>query len=651
MQAQIHKRALKEADQEFDRKAYAAALPLYIQLAKQEKELTQAERWHIYFRLGVCYLHAAHKSMALPYLEKVYEQNPDYHPELHYYLGQAYHYRHQLLEAIVAYENYLQQLYAQKRTEQIPIVEKKIQECHHGLRYMDSPLPVQIENIGPVINSRFPDYVPVITADEKELIFTSRRDNSTGQQVDPTDGLYFEDIYVSYRENGHWTPPQRLPYPINTENHDACVAISPDGQQLFIYKPGPKGTGDLYVSQRQPDGSWGNPTDLGKHINTRYREPSVSITADGNTLYFSSDRPGGYGGLDIYYSQKQPDGSWGPAINLGPTINTPYDEDAPFIHDDSTLYFSSQGHTSMGGFDIFVSQRVSNEWTKPMNLGYPINTADDDIYFVLSGDSRTGYYASGKEGGYGEKDIYIIRMPALERIKQINQPLHASLSMQPSIQKVAKQERQVAPAAVVLQGYVRDGTSQKPLQANILFYDLTEDRLEEEIITDEPLGYFEVVMRAGRSYLITAEKEGYLFHSEYFEAVPTLVGSVAERNIMLQPLKKHSKINLMVFFDFDKSELRPESRQELEYLRLLMEKHPSLQVEIAGHTDAIGSDQKNIELSQRRAQAVVDYLVEQGIAPHRLKAVGYGKSKPVASNHTEEGRQLNRRTECVVIEF
>ncbi|WP_169737648.1 OmpA family protein [Thermonema rossianum] len=652
LQAQSVKRLLKEADEDFAYGEYTVALPKYLDLLNRSQELDEEQKNHLLFRIGLCYLNTSHKDLSLPYLKELHERRPDYKESLPFYLAQAYQYNHKFEEALLLYEQYLKTQDAEKNAERHRTVQKKIQECNYGIQYMRDPVPVVIENIGPTINSRFPDYVPVISADESELIFTSRRDNTTGGGIDPADGHYYEDIYISYKKNGKWTVPEKLPPPINTDSHDACIALSPDGNTLFIYKPGQKGMGDIYMSQKKPDGSdgsWSEPVDLGKNINTKYREPSVSITADGKTIYFSSDRPGGYGGLDIYRSHLQADGSWGPAINLGSKINTPYDEDAPFIHDDTTLYFSSQGHTSMGGFDIFMSTYKNGEWSTPANLGYPINTADDDIYFVLSADNKTGYYASAKEGGYGEKDIYTIRMPSLERIKKQNQSLQAKVEV--NIRKIDAPQQQGLPPVVVLKGMVIDALSKQKLVAKVELFNLNDNRLEDEFQTSNPLGFFESVMRAGQRYLITAEKEGYLFHSEYFEIPAAQQYQVVERTIPLQPLRKGAKINLMVFFDFDKAELRPESVQELKRLVELLRRHPSLKLEIAGHTDAIGTEEKNLGLSNRRAQAVVDYLVENGIAPHRLKAVGYGESRPIASNDTEEGRQLNRRTECIVVDF
>jgi hypothetical protein len=274
---------------------------------------------------------------------------------------------------------------------------------------------ITISNMGATINNEFNDYSPVISVDENALFFTSRRlriDSSNTALVDDKDGQFFEDIYVSYKNrNGDWQEPELLN--INeTSQHSATINVSIDGQELFIYKDS-EGGGDIYQSALVGE-TWSDPESLGNDINSNYWETHGALSADGNTMYFVSDRPGGYGGRDIYRCVKLPTDEWSKPLILGPEINTKYDEDAPFIHPDGrTLYFASQGHSSMGGFDIFHS-RVNNEgkWVEPSNVGYPINTVDDDVFYVTSADSRRAYFSSNRDGGYGRKDIYMVELPS-----------------------------------------------------------------------------------------------------------------------------------------------------------------------------------------------------------------------------------------------
>ena len=267
---------------------------------------------------------------------------------------------------------------------------------------------VLIQNVGPTINTEYQEYVPLISADETMLLFTSRRPGSTGDLLDPND-MPFEDIYVSKKENNSWTPPKPLRKGLNTATNDACVGLSADGQILFIFKTSDDLiSGDLYES-RMGLIDWEDPIKLGSDINSDYIESSACITLDDKILYFSSDRPGGFGGKDLYKVMRMPNGEWSKAANLGPTINTSHDEDAPFIHSDKkTLFFSSKGHQNMGGYDVFKTVLENNVWSNPENLKYPINTVQDDIFFVLAASGNVGYYSSSQDGGYGGQDIYKI---------------------------------------------------------------------------------------------------------------------------------------------------------------------------------------------------------------------------------------------------
>ncbi|MFB0923943.1 MAG: hypothetical protein QMB65_01465, partial [Vicingaceae bacterium] len=268
------------------------------------------------------------------------------------------------------------------------------------------PRNVLIQNLGPIINTKHQEYVPLISADEKMMMFTSRRPGSTGGGLDPN-GMPFEDVYMSTKINNTWMDPKALNEGINTSTNDACVGLSADGQILFLFKPSEdQMTGDLYESRMGLD-DWEAPIKLGSNINTEFNETSATISLDDKVIYFSSDRPGGFGGKDIYKVLRLPNGKWSKAMNLGAVVNTPYDEDAPFIHTDKkTLYFSSKGHQNMGKYDIFKTVLEKRSWSAPENLKYPINTVQDDIFFVLAASGKVGYYSSSRSGGYGGQDIY-----------------------------------------------------------------------------------------------------------------------------------------------------------------------------------------------------------------------------------------------------
>ncbi len=639
--AQQAKKLFREADQYFESEDYATALSLYLEGLNQEPENADAN-----FRTGICYLETIHEDKAITYLLKAYKKVPTIDPNIQLYLGEAYQFNHQFAEAIEAYK-------AQKRISSgrdksdIEYIDKKIYECGNGLKYISYPVKAKIDNIGPVINSKYAEYAPVISADESVLVFTSRRAGSTGGYISLDDKQYYEDIYISYKVNGNWISPRNI-QEINTEKHDACIALSSDGKQLFIYRDS-RG-GDIYVSTFDAiKNIWTKPQSLGDHVNTKYQEPSVSMTADGNIIYFSSNRPDGMGGLDIYMSKKDAKGNWGEAVNLGTPINTPYDDDAPFIHPDGqNLYFSSRGHAGMGGYDIYrTSLEANGKWSAPENIGYPINTAGDDSYFVLSADNKHGYYASAKEDGVGEKDIYIISMPKREEIAT------ASGSKIQTQNKIAVKHIAVAPpvkaeplsATTILKGTITDAFTKQPLEADIVLVNNENSETITEQKSDST-GFYKTVMPSGKNYGFSVQKEGYLFHSENYD-IPYSEGyQEVTLNIELKKVSVGSKIILRnIFFDFDKATLKKESTAELEKLLDILYKVPSMKIEISGHTDNKGSADYNKKLSERRAKAVVDYLLAKGIAADRLRYAGYGMERPLVSNDGEEGRQLNRRTE------
>ncbi|MDX2190272.1 MAG: OmpA family protein [Bacteroidota bacterium] len=387
------------------------ALAVYLQAVELNPDNVIAN-----FMAGKCYLETVDKELSVTYLIKAYDLKKNIAPNIQYLIAQGYQLGSQFDNAIKYYDLYKQNLDDYKAKElkssvkdEIIKTDRKIFECENGKNYLANPNHYKIENLGDVVNSEYPDYVPSITSDQSLMIFTSRRPGGTSKNKD-VDNEYFEDIWLSRKgADGKWSAPQNLGPPINTVSHDANVGLSPDGKSIFIRKP--ENGGDIFYCEIKADGTWGEPKDIGGNINSKDDEPSVGVSADGKTIYFSSNKSGGFGGYDIYMSQKESNGKWGRAVNLGSKINTEYDEDAPFIDSDGkTLYFSSRGHKGMGGYDIYkaVYNKELKTWTEPENMGYPINSPDEDIYFVIAGDEETGYYASAKGDGYGDKDIYKI---------------------------------------------------------------------------------------------------------------------------------------------------------------------------------------------------------------------------------------------------
>jgi Tol biopolymer transport system component len=368
---------------------------------------------YLKFELGVCYLYKSDEyPKALQYFREVYQVRPKT-KDLTFYLGRALHLNSEFDEAISFFNLHLKEGISSERKKD---VQRLIKNCENAKEFYKNPTEVEITNIGSPVNTEDDEYVPIISADESVLIFTYRGPRSTGGmmdnflQPDYQTGTYYEDIFIAYKdEDGNWMEPEPIGPQINTLDHDACVALSSDGQTLYIYKFHKNDKGDIWVSNLTGD-QWSAPERLQGDVNSSHWDGSASLSADGKYLYFSSERPGGYGGKDIYVSEKNKKGVWGNVKNLGPSINTPFDDDAPFIHPNGTiLHFSSKGHNSMGGYDIFSADLIDGKWLRPVNLGFPINTVDDDIYYVLNAEGTVGYYSSGKPGGQGKKDIYTVK--------------------------------------------------------------------------------------------------------------------------------------------------------------------------------------------------------------------------------------------------
>ncbi|MFN5786021.1 MAG: OmpA family protein, partial [Flavobacteriia bacterium] len=387
----------------------------------------------------------------------------------------------------------------------------------------------------------------------------------------------------------------------------------------------------------------------------KYHESSACYSPDGNALYFVTDKPGGLGDRDIYVSYKDAKGKWGEAINLGPVINTKYGEEAVYIHPDGkTLYFSSQGHQTMGGFDIFKS--VYNDslkiWSKPENIGFPVNTPDDDVFLVVSASGKRGYYTSFNPNGFGEKDLYMITFLGPEKpMAQRNEDNLIASQAAPVKETVVAPVMEIKEAQLtILKGVITDALTTKPLEATIEIIDNQANQVIASFTSNSSTGKYLVSLPAGKNYGIAVKKEGYLFHSENFDIPNTAAFQQVEKDVELKKVAVGSKIILKnIFFDFDKATLRPESTNELQRLTKLLHDVPTLKIEISGHTDSKGANEYNLKLSDNRAKAVVDYLIKAGISSNRLVYKGYGEEQPISTNETDEGRQLNRRTEFKIL--
>ena len=577
------------------------------------------------------------------YLNRAYELDPKVDPDIVYFKGMERQANYDFDKAIEFFDM------VGENSQWKSAAQKRIKDCLFSKGAINRRVRCFVDNIGDAINSPYDEYNPVVTADGRMVYFTSRRSYKKAKFSD--DGNYFENIYFA-RHNGdeNWSQAEMVDGINDLKDHDAVQGITVDGRKMLIYKA--NGNGDLYETSKKGS-KWDKPKAI-KAINTNAHETSATYSYDGKTIYFCSDREGGYGEHDIYMSVMDAKGHWSKPENLGPIVNTKYDEKSVFAHPDGkTLYFCSDGHPGFGGYDIFMTTFENGAWTEPVNLGYPVNTAGSDAYFVITADKRTGYYSSKQEGGKGGYDIYKIQFlgPEKEFAYRSENDLIEGVESYVDIDIRSEEVPLEEARLTLLRGIVIDADTKQPIVgANIDLYDIVANVQLLSFESDEE-GRFLLSLPSGKNYGENVNAPGYLFHSENFNIPDTATYQIIEQVIELDKIAVGKSIVLNnIFFDFDKATLKPESITELEKVYELMMANPEMRVELSGHTDNVGSAGYNKTLSMKRAQVVVDYLVNKGIKKSRMKAVGYGFDKPIDTNETEEGRAHNRRTEFTIID-
>lgn len=496
--------------------------------------------------------------------------------------------------------------------------ENYIKNAKFSAKAFAHPVPFELKNLGPTINTPRHEYLPTLTAGGETLIYCGETSSERYASQ--------QDFFSSKLVDGKWQKGVPIDN-LNTPDNEGSQAISANGKLIVFTacdRQGGYGGCDLYFSETI-NGKAMPPKNMGPLINSRLLETQPSLSPDGRTLYFIRADSGWKGGSDIWKSLRQNDGKWAQPVKLDTTINSSEQEQSPFMHPDGkTLYFTSKGHVGMGGFDIFYAKmKPDGTWEEPVNLGYPINTAADEGAVFITLDGRTAYISSTKEGGFGKSDIYSFDLYEAARPNPVT----------------------------YVKATVVDAVTKKPLIAKLEIVELETGKTFATTVTEAD-GEFLVTLPAGGNYALNVSKEKYLFYSDNFALdQPGTLDKPFNLNIELEPLGASAKPIVLknVFFETGSAALRKESLVELARLKSLLDENPELKIQINGHTDNVGSDADNLKLSNDRAKAVFDYLTQNGIDANRLKYKGFGETKPATSNDTEEGRRQNRRTEYEIL--
>ncbi len=553
------------------------------------------------FKLGLCKHKLRKYPTALIHFDRAhkYQRNSEYAckapPDLFYYHAKTLYFTDKPDLALTLFSRLKGQMTRQKDRRFLKKIEEDIELCKQYIEFSSTSIDVKIDNVGENINSVYPEYAPVLSYDENTLIFTSKRKGSVGGKRDAK-GEYYEDIYISKRVNNVWQVPKSISSRINTEDHDASMSLSADGTELLIYRPDDNGS--IYISKQTGD-DWSVPQKLNSTINTEFRETHACFSPDGKSLYFTSDRPGGLGGLDIYVAQRLANGDWGRAVNLGSPINSEQDEEGPFAHHDGiTIYFSSKGHGSIGGYDIFYSRLENGTWTLPKNVGYSVNTSKDDVFFILSADGTKAYFASFKDGTFGETDIYQITYK------------------QPDDQK-----------HTYIKGKILACSMEDLRHVQIFAKNPETQQIVGVYRPNSRTGRFFMVFNPGKKYELDFDYKGETFHADMFTVEKNSpleynYGKVAidilppcDKNAYRAPISGHL-IGRIYFNDLGYDIKR---NDDLDKLAAFLSSHPEAEVAFTSHTATEGMTAELFQVANTRVKSLIYYLMQRGVVLDQLK--------------------------------
>ena len=689
MSAHSFRSLYKEAFALLEDDDYENALPILMEMHDLQPNNANTK-----FSIGICYMNSKFdKVKAIPYLEEAQNDlNPFYESgmpsekkaplEVLKLLGQAYHQNYEFDKSIDRLQFYRQFL-DEKNLVDIRAINRALRISEFALEAYNNPNDFRISPIND-LNTEFPEYRPKLNAEENVMFFTSRRSGGSNAVKDE-EGNYFEDIFMSVKEHDVWTDPILVQDKINSQGHDACLYLSPDGQLMYVYRYSTNENEQAGIYQVKKDGNgWGELELLESSINSKFWETDASLDTYGNIIFFTSDRDGGYGGKDIWMMKRLPNGQWAEAQNLGENINTIYDEDGPYLHPDGkTLYFSSQGHQTMGGHDFLMStMNQDGTFSEPINMGYPTNTVGNDLFFFPSVSGTKAYFSSIREGGKGDQDIYVMNL-------------------------VEEEEKDLA----VYKGVVRDTTGDVVKDLVISIFEEDSDNKFGVYRPNVLTGRFLFILQAGHDYEILyqlgklstsdfvnvpMDTEGVIDYTKVVtvntDTITITAGKVVDGDIVSIAMLEDELVNIEVesiepievvdneivdnevvepdysdskpisvsnlpvlYFVYEATSLIESSKSDLDKVYNYMKENPTAKIKIIGHTDSNGEEDYNQLLSKIRANSIKNYLNSKGIGWSRMNSIGLGESKPVAENTTssgldnKQGRQKNRRVEFEIV--
>lgn len=612
-----NKKAIKnyrQAEQHYFNRNYGEALEYINRSLRVDASFLEA--WML---LGAIHFDLKENEQAVDAYKKVLALDSTAVSIVYYMLGDLYYEEANYSEAVSHYKLFLQCNNISEKQQEM--AKERLEHARIAKHAVENPTFTPI-NLGEAINTSADEYINFVDETESVLYVTRKE---LQDEWAANKKVYKEDFYIARSAADSWSEPIQLKADWKGQYNAGGMSLSVDGRSMYFtgcYWPGGLGSCDLYVSKRIGD-SWQAPHNIGKPINTSDWESQAVVSSDGSKLYFASRRSGGKGGSDIWMSVRLKSGRWSPAVNLGDSINTNGNEMAPFLHaDGQTLYFSSDGHGGLGGYDLFISRKdFSGQWTKGKNIGYPINSPDDELNIFINLEGTKAWLSSNRSKGSGGFDVYVVDTDPLFKPSRV----------------------------VFLKGKVLDASSGVPLGAHVILSDLQKGIGIDSTQADPVTGYFLLALHPHQNYAVNIAEKGYLMYSENLDFNTDTARSYS-KEFLLQPIEKGRSIILHnIFFDFNSAQLKPASHVELNRLVQLLLQHPDLRILISGHTDNIGSSDYNLKLSLERAESVRQYLLSHQIAPQRCEVQGSGAEQPIASNETDEGRAKNRRTTLSVL--